>query len=317
MSEQNKVVIGMISYNDKHYLEKALPKLIDLPEARIVILDNAQNDDIKKYLKKNYPQITYLRHPKGNIGFSRGHNYIIKESSKSKYYFCLNTDILIEKNGYTNCIKVLDENETLTMISGKLYHWDFKNSKKTNVIDTLGIIGSRGHHFWDRGQGKIDKGQYDDTINNVFGVSGAAFFVRRLDIKKLYGVDSELFDETIFMYKDDVDLAYRMRWLGLKIKFLPDVLGYHARTLGKGKKKSLFEAKNSYKNHLIMLRSNVDKKYKLQTKLSILMYEIIKFLYYLIIKPKVLTVIPQAFKMKIRKSKRTISSKKMEKYFLK
>lgn len=312
-----KTVIGLISYNDKHYLQKALPNLIDLPDSKIVILDNAQNDDIKKYIEENFPQIKYLRHPEGNTGFSKGHNYILEKSPESDYYFCLNTDILIDKDGYSACVKALDEDKNLTMVSGKLYHWDFENDKKTKTIDTLGIVGSRGHHFWDRGQGKRDRGQYDETINKVFGISGAAFFVRRSDIKKIHGKDNKLFDETIFMYKDDVDLAYRLRWLHLGIQFLPSVLGYHARTLGKGKKKSLFEAKNSYKNHIIMLRSNVDKKYKLQTKLSIFMYEACKFMYYLFTKPKVLVVIPQAFKIKVKKSKRIISPKAMESYFLK
>jgi len=317
MHEQKKVVIGMISYNDKYYLEKALSKLMELTDLAIVVLDNAQNEEIKKYLEENFPKVIYLRHPDGNIGFSRGHNYILEKSPESTYYFCLNTDILVDKDGYTECIKALDKDRKLTMVSGKLYHWDFENDKKTNIIDTVGIVGSRGHHFWDRGQGKIDKGQYDETINNIFGISGAAFFIRRSDIKSLHGKKNQLFDETIFMYKDDVDLAYRLRWMNLKIKFLLNILGYHARTLSKGKKKSLFEAKNSYKNHFIMLRNNVDKKYKIQTKLSIFMYEALKFLYYLFTKPKVLGAISQAFKVKIQKSKRRISPQKMEKYFLK
>lgn len=312
-----KTVIGLISYNDKYYLEKALPQLIDLPDCKIFILDNAQNDEIQKYLKDNFPEVTYIRHAEGNTGFSKGHNYILEKAPKSEYYFCLNTDILLEKDGYSNCIKALDADKNLSMVSGKLYHWDFDTNEKTKIIDTFGIVGSRGHHFWDRGQGKTDRGQYDNTINSVFGISGAAFFVRRSDIKKIHGDENKLFDETIFMYKDDVDLAYRLRWLHMGIKFLPVTLGYHARTLGKGKKKSLFEAENSYKNHFIMLRSNVDKKYKLQTKLSIFMYEVCKFLYYLLTQPKVLVVIPQAFKIKVKKSKRTITPKAMETYFLK
>ncbi len=311
-----KTVIGLISYNDKHYLDKSLLILMDLPDAEIVVLDNAQNKETENYIKKNFPKVKYITHPEGNTGFSKGHNYILKKSPESKYYFCLNTDILIEKNGYAACIKALEEDKTLAMASGKLYHWDFSGDKKTKVIDTLGIIGNCGHHFWDRGQGKLDEGQYDETINNIFGISGAAFFVNRDCIKKIHGDKNKLFDETIFMYKDDVDLAYRMRWLGLKIKFLPDILGYHARTLGKGKKKSLFEAKNSYKNHLIMLRSNVSGKYKIQTKLSIFMYEAAKFLYYLFTNPRVLSVIPEAFRVNVKKSGRVITPREMEKYFL-
>ena len=315
MSTQ-RVVIGLISYNDKQYLKKTLPLLVKLPFSHIIILDNACSDDIKRFIKKSFPSITYIRHPKGNIGFSKGHNYILKKAPESKYYLCLNTDIKLEKEGYEQCVKALEDDSNIAMISGKLYHWDSKNDIKTTIIDTLGIIGSCGHHFWDRGQGKKDVGQYDDTLNKIFGISGAAFFIRRAIIHKLHGEDHLLFDEKIFMYKDDVDLAYRMRWQNLSIKLLPIVFGYHARTLGKKKKKSLFEAKNSYKNHWIMLRSNFDWRFSLRTKLAIIMYELLKFLYYLVSKPKVLSVLPEAWRMEVSKSKRTVSSKNMEHYFL-
>lgn len=312
----HRVVIGLISYNDKQYLKNTLPLLAKLPSSHIIILDNASNDDIKAFIKKSFPSITYIRHPEGNVGFSKGHNYILKKAPASKYYLCLNTDIKLEKEAYEQCVKALEEDSNIAMVSGKLYHWDSRNDVKTTIIDTLGIIGSCGHHFWDRGQGKKDVGQYDDTLNTIFGISGAAFFIRRSIIHKLHGADHLLFDEHIFMYKDDVDLAYRMRWQQLKITLLPVVLGYHARTLGKKKKKSLFEAKNSYKNHWIMLRSNFDRGFRLRTKLAIIMYELLKFLYYLVRKPKVLSVLPKVWCMKVSKSKRTISPRRMEQYFL-
>ncbi|MFC1655722.1 glycosyltransferase [Patescibacteria group bacterium] len=315
--EKVKTVIGIISFNDKHYLEKMLPTIVDFENTHIVILDNAGNDEIKKFIEKEYPQIDFIRHKDGNTGFGKGHNYIVEMSPASDYYFCVNNDILIEKEGFEACVKHLDEDEETCVVAAKLHHWDFENDKKTDIIDTLGVVGSKAHHFWDRGQGKKDKGQYDATINDVFGVSGAAFFIRRSCIFKLHGSQHTIFDENIFMYKEDVDLAYRMRWQGMKISFLKNVLGYHARTLGKGKKKSLFEATMSYKNHRILLRNNFSKKYSLKTKVSVFVYEMAKFLYYRLTKPEVAGEYFKVRKMKnLEKPEMKITPKEMESYFL-
>lgn len=319
MNQNNvKIVIGIVSYNDKHYLEKTLPLFKNLKESKIVILDNAHNDEIRKFLEQEYPQIIFLRHPKGNIGFGKGYNYILEKSPNSEYLFCVNGDILIETKAFDTCISYLDQNKNTCMCSGKLHYWDFEKNEKTDVIDTLGIVGTKAHHFWDRGQGKKDKGQYDNSINKIIGISGAAFIIRRSCIKQLFGDSNKLFDENIFIYKEDIDLAYRMRWLDMKITFLNEVLGYHDRTLPMGKKKSPFLAKESYKNHLIMLKNNFSSHFSLNTKLFTFMLEFLKFFYYLFTKPKVAMQLFQVLKMKkIYKSNRKISPKKMESYLLK
>lgn len=311
-----KTVIGIISYNDKHYLEQTLPVLSELKDCKIIILDNAANDEIQKFVAHKFPDIEFIRHRDGNLGFGRGHNYILLKSPPSHYYFCLNSDILIKPEGFNACIKHLDDHHDCCMVSAKLYSWDFHNNQKTNIIDTFGILGTRAHHFWDRGQGKIDKGQYDNSINNVFGISGAAFFIRPDCIEKIHGSTNQLFDENFFMYKEDIDLSYRMRWLDMRIDFLKDVLGYHDRTVGKNRKKSDFEARASYKNHLILLRNHL-KGMGFGVWFHTLLYEKIKFFYHLLKNPKVLKELPKAFKVKIHKPMRKISPNKMLKYLLK
>ncbi len=311
-----KTAIGIISYNDKHYLEKSLPILSSLPHTKITILDNAENEEIRKFIEREYPDVNFIRHSDGNLGFGRGHNYLALKSEPSEYYFCLNSDILLDPKGFEACVKYLDSHAETCMVSSKLYYWDFEKNEKTNIIDTFGIVGNQAHHFWDRGQGKEDKGQFDNAINNIFGISGAAFIIRRSCIDKLYGSSNQIFDENFFMYKEDIDLAYRMRWLGMGIQFLPDTLGYHDRTVSKKTKKSLHEAKNSYRNHILMLRNNFTNKYKLGFKYHTIVYEIIKVMYYLFRNPKILAEFKKAFKIKIHKSERKIESKKMQKYFL-
>jgi GT2 family glycosyltransferase len=312
-----KTAIGIISYNDKHYLEKSLPILSELPNCKITILDNAENDEIRKFIEQKYPEIDYIRHTDGNLGFGRGHNYLALKTEPSDYYFCLNSDILLEPEGFNACIKHLDSHPDCCMVSAKLHYWDFAKNVKTNIIDTLGIVANQAHHFWDRGQGKEDKGQYDYSINNVFGISGAAFIIRRSCIPSLLGSSNQIFDENYFMYKEDIDLSYRMRWLGMDMQLLPNILGYHDRTVSKTSKKSLFEVQNSYRNHIIMLRNNFSKKYPFAFKYHTFLYEILKGLFYLFKNPKILAELKKAFKIKVRKSERKIRPKEMKKYFLK
>ena len=316
-----KTIIGILSFNDLHYLTKVLPEVYKLTDSRIIILDNAHNDEVKNFVEKEYPEIKYLRHKDGNIGFGNGHNYILEHAPQSEYYFCLNNDILINEKGFEGCIDYMDKHNETAIISGKLYHWDFANDKKTNIIDTVGIVGNRAHCFWDRGQGKEDEGQYDNSINNIFGISGAAFIVRRDVIKKMRGGSKSefaLFDPNIFMYKEDIDLSYRLRWLGAEIIMLNMILGWHARTLAKGSKKNEFLAKMSYKNHLIMLRNNLSSSYSLHTRLLTFLYEKLKFLFYLVTNVKVALELFTVLKMKnINKSKRTADPKTVEKFLLK
>lgn len=312
-----KTVVGIISFNDLPYLKKTLPAISKITDAKVVILDTGNNNAVKNFVEKNYPEIIFLRNQNGNIGFSKGHNYILENAPESEYYFCLNSDLFIDVQGVNNCLLYLDKHSDVTMTSAKLYYWDFENDNKTKIIDTFGIIGAKGHNFWDRGQGKKDRGQYNLSINNIFGLSGAAFLIRRSKIKNIHGNPTELFDPNIFMYKEDIDLSYRLRWLGENITFLPNILGYHARSVSKGQKKSDLQARMSYKNHLIMLRNNFSSKYSLKTKLQTFLYEFLKFFFFLFTQPSICKEFFKVFKINVRKSTRKIKPKKMEKYLLK
>ncbi len=52
--------------------------------------------------------------------------------------------------------------------------------------------------------------------------------------KKPYKDKFEYFDEDFFMYKEDVDLAWRMRLYGWKTIYEPNAIGYHLRGAGEG-----------------------------------------------------------------------------------
>lgn len=101
-----------------------------------------------------------------------------------------------------------------------------------------------GLRFVDAGQGEPDKGQYDDI--NILGPSGAAAMYRLEALEKAEQ-NGQYFDELMFMYKEDCDLAYRLKLAGYKSKCAPDAIIYHDRTArakGEGNLKVFFNRGN-------------------------------------------------------------------------
>ena len=63
---------------------------------------------------------------------------------------------------------------------------------------------------------------YDPVTMETSWASGAAFAVRRTVLEKTGG-----FDESIFMYGEDVELSWRIRLAGYKIKYVPAACTWH------------------------------------------------------------------------------------------
>lgn len=328
----HKVLIGLVSYNDLHYLKEVLPildQLRDVLPADVAVLDTAHNDKVEEYVLKKFPHFNYFRHKNGNIGYGRGYSEILKKFPGHKYFLVCTNDVLLNVSVVKDAVKMMESDSSKTMCVGKLYHWDFENNYRTRVIDSLGIVAEKRHHFYDRGAGEIDTGQYDDTLEDVFGISGATFLIRTSVIPSLHGKEWQLFDERMWMYKEDIDLSYRLRWLGEKLVILPEVWGWHARTAsnmdGQGsrsllnaqKEKAGYTRLNSYKNHILMLKNNFSLRYGFIVILNVLVFEFIKAIYMLAKHPTVFFAgIKTLLFVRGRSSKRQVSAREVLSYFI-
>ena len=91
-----------------------------------------------------------------------------------------------------------------------------------------------------RGVWEEDRGQYD-AARVVFGGCGGAVAYRREVWEALGG-----FDEDLFMYLEDVDLAWRMQLQGWGTVFAPDARVYHhLSATGGGPLASFYTGRNT------------------------------------------------------------------------
>ena len=86
----------------------------------------------------------------------------------------------------------------------------------------------RDRRVFDRGENERDEGQFDRD-EEVFGVSGAALVARREALESVE-LDGQYLDESFHMYKEDVDLCWRLRLAGWECWYVAGAVAYHART---------------------------------------------------------------------------------------
>jgi GT2 family glycosyltransferase len=236
-SEVPKVWVGFLAYgNDTAvYLPYFLQSLQRQTHTsiQIVCFDNSPEADNEnsRYLK-NYPAIQLYRRG-DNIGFSAAYNILIAEAIArgAEYFFVVNPDTLLEPDVIDRLVITLERNNHCASVSPKILKWNFKAHIKTSIIDSCGLVLKPGLVFKDLGQGEEDKEQYDQS--QILGPSGAAGLFR-LSALQTIQVKDNFFDEFLFMYKEDCDLAYRLSLAGYSSQLVSSAIMYHDRTVSGG-----------------------------------------------------------------------------------
>ncbi|MEG2021349.1 MAG: glycosyltransferase, partial [Oscillospiraceae bacterium] len=169
----------------------------DKKQVSLYFADNASTDDtvhILETLKKQYDGVfanfEVIRQP-NNGGFGTASNSAaLKGSGNFVFFFNVDTEI------FPNALSELE--------------------KTINMCDeSWGAFELR--------QFPYEHPKYYNPITmEVSWASGACFVLRRNVFEKTGG-----FDESIFMYGEDVDLSWHIRTLGYKIKYVPSAITLH------------------------------------------------------------------------------------------
>jgi len=174
------------------------------PRYEIILIDNASvRDDSATYFPtyvQKHSNIIYVAN-QTNTGFGPANNQGVK-LAQGEYVFLLNSDTIVLKDAIHRLFSFYKQNEnTKHFIGPKLYNKDLTPQPSAAPFYTLPvIIGAlflRGD-YWGLTRYSPKK------LQRVDWVSGAAIMTKKTYFEKLGG-----FDETIFMYMEEVDLLYR------------------------------------------------------------------------------------------------------------
>lgn len=307
----NKVYIGFITYEKStaKYLQYFLPSIFSQTNKNfnILALDNSkeQVNENQQYLKEYYPEIEILR-PGSNVGFAKGFNQMIRRAYNdgADYFLALNPDMIFESNMIDELLKVINIDDKIGAVMPKILKWDFENNKKTNFVDSYGLIIDYKHRFFDDMQGEVDS-MTTKEAKEIFGFTGAAVMLNFKALKDVVFND-EYFDELMFMYKEDCDLSYRLRLAGWKTMLAPLAVAYHDRTasiVGKSILQVALNRKNknrqlkkwSFLNQIILLYKIKNLPFSFKVKFNTYYYLICSVVFAAIFEPY---LIKELFKLR-------------------
>ena len=314
MANKAKLSIVILNYNAGKYLEKCLDSVKqsyqkDLNKkakyqiSSIVIADNNSTDNSIEFLKtkktQTEPKIILLEIGK-NLGFSGGNNKGVGPAIRDNpdYLLFLNPDTLVHPGVFSDTIDFLENNPKagivtpkLVMANGKLdeaSHRGFPTPWRSFChFSGLAKIFSESRLFSGYTLGHLLN---DKLPHQIDSCSGAFLMIRTKIGKKL-----NWWDEDYFWYGEDLDFCYRVKKLGWKIFFLPEIKIIHYRGVSSGIKKhsgNISKAKKEtrlraarasveamrifYQKHYGLIKSSTNNisnlTYPAQQKLSILLY---------------------------------------------
>lgn len=314
---QSRVTISLITYNSQKFLEKALPAVTNQTETvSIIVTDNDSSDLSVSLVKELLPQAKLIAN-RQNLGFCVPHNKVISWCT-TPYVLVLNPDVLLSPDYCQKLADYLDEHPECAAVSGLLYRWNIDTEPTQDEVDSAGLRLEKNGQVYDINQ----LPEYME--NNVFGVSGAAVMYRVDQLKKVSLVFNNkvmFFDENYYIYKEDVDLAFRLQLAGYTSVCLASAVGYHQRGLSGAinlKQRVKMEigrsnllASRSFANHYKTLYKNLTRKDVKNIFLPVVWQFICRVGFTMIIKPKVaLTVVADLIKNLplLRKQRRYIQT---------
>jgi GT2 family glycosyltransferase len=282
----------LVTWNSADKLPDPLTALASqrYPRFELIAVDNASCDRSLEQVHARFPGAKSVRNP-DNRGFSGGHNQAIRLAA-GEYYLPLNPDVVVTPDYIGHLVEALETHPECGSAAGKLL-------REPGVIDSSGLFINRRRQQFLRGHGEADRGQYE-MPGEVFGVDGAAPLYRRSMLEDVREAD-DYFDQDFFAYKEDVDLAWRARWLGWSTWYEPRAVALHGRRFQPGNRSVSPQIRfYSVRNRYFLLMKNESREGWRRDALPIFFYDLQIAMYLLLRERRSLGAAPAAWSLRRR-----------------
>ena len=127
--KMNNISVIILLFQTRENLLKNLKQYKDF---KVLILDQSNDLELKKKIKKFLPKIEYYISTNVNMGFAKGINFLAKKV-KTKYFLCTQPDIKIDKKSIMYLSKTFNLKKNCIISVPKIddfKNYNIKNKKK-------------------------------------------------------------------------------------------------------------------------------------------------------------------------------------------
>jgi GT2 family glycosyltransferase/predicted transcriptional regulator len=238
--------IVIVSYNVKFFIAQCLASVYESSDTlnkEIIVIDNDSSDKSVEFIETHFPKVRLVKNTE-NVGFSKANNQGFK-LAQSEYILILNPDTILGKDTIQQCYDFLKSNEQYGAVGVKMtdgkgtYLPESKRSLpnvlssffKFTLIHSLFPKSKFFNHYY---LGHLS----ENEDHNIEVLTGAFIFTKKSVIDEVNG-----FDESYFMYGEDIDFCKKIIDSEKKIRYLSSAEIVH------------FKGESTHKNSLKYLNS--------------------------------------------------------------
>jgi N-acetylglucosaminyl-diphospho-decaprenol L-rhamnosyltransferase len=220
-----RVAVVIVNHNTR---EDVLACLDSLPEAgagEIVVVDSGSTDGSVEAVRHHHPDVEVVA--LHNVGYGRGANAGVVRTTAA-YVVVANADTRFAPGSLRELAVALDQDDEVGAAGPLVRYPDGRHQASARRFPSLGQAA--GHALlglwwpgnpWTRSYRMLDADPL--APRDVDWLSGCAMALRRDAF-----VDVGGFDPGYFMFVEDVDLGYRLRQAGWRVRFHPTAQVVHA-----------------------------------------------------------------------------------------
>lgn len=219
------VAVVIVTHNTRDDVLACLDSLPEAGAGEIVVVDSGSTDGSVAAVQEAHPEVEVVA--LDNVGYGRGANAGVARTT-APIVVVANADTRFAPGSLRELAGAFDEDPRIGAVGPLVRYPDGRHQASARRFPTLGQAA--GHALlglwwpgnpWTRSYRMLD----EDPLapRDVDWLSGCAMALRREAFVEVGG-----FDPGYFMFVEDVDLGYRLRQAGWRVRFHPHAQVVHA-----------------------------------------------------------------------------------------
>lgn len=235
------LAIIIVNYNTRGELDRCLES-IAASDCRytheVVVVDNRSTDGSVEMVRSEHPWVRHVVEAQRNGGYAYANNLGLRRAGLGaeghdapRYVLLLNPDTVLPPDALERTVAYMDEHPDVGALGPKLVRQDGSLDKACRRSFPTPRVSFYHMSYLDRLFPASPRfARYNltyldpDVPADVDAVVGAFMLIRTAALRQV-----GLLDESFFMYGEDLDLCYRLKGRGWRVRYHPEVTVLHIK----------------------------------------------------------------------------------------